>query len=64
MNGQILLSTKEVTKLINRSESTLYRWWKIQGFFPAPILLGNGRACAWTKESVDNWLALKSTPTT
>jgi predicted DNA-binding transcriptional regulator AlpA len=54
-----LLSIKEVTKIINRSETTLYRWWKIKGFFPKPIIY-NGRAVAWTEEAVQQWIKSNS----
>ena len=50
-----LLSPKEVAKIINRSETTLYRWWKLKGFFPKPILYNN-RACAWDEEVVKQWI--------
>lgn len=50
-----LLSTKEVAKIINRSTTTLYRWWKIEGFFPKPIL-HNGKAVAWNEETVQQWV--------
>ena len=53
-----LLSTKEVTKIVGRSPTTLRRWWR-SGAFPVPHIY-RGKARGWNEEAVKKWLENES----
>ncbi|WP_274617009.1 helix-turn-helix transcriptional regulator [Vibrio furnissii] len=49
-----ILSPQEVCEMMNRSLSTLNRWWKA-GRFPRP-LQNQGRTWGWSADAIDDWL--------
>lgn len=54
----ILVSQKEVLKLIGvRSRETLDRWIR-QGLFPPPVRVGGGRL-RWVLAEVEAWIEVK-----
>ena len=49
-----LLKLAEVTRMLNISRSSLYKWME-EGSFPRPIKLGI-TACRWHRQDVETWL--------
>ena len=53
-----VLSGGDVAILLGRSKKTIWRWWRKDKIFPAPIQI-NGRCIGWRRSTIDNFLDQK-----
>lgn len=58
MDKDTLLTTHEVTELVQVSRPTLYRWMG-QGYFPHPVK--HGTQNRWLYQEVQAWLDARKT---
>ena len=54
MNKPIYIRKKEVARLLNVSESTVYRWNKIR-YIPSSFQLGPNRV-VWDRHEIEAWV--------
>ncbi|WP_159821545.1 helix-turn-helix transcriptional regulator [Colwellia sp. 20A7] len=54
MKEKLILNINDITTLIGKSKSTLFRWVNA-GIFPKPMKRGN-HFIGWRREAINAWL--------
>ncbi|MEZ8127959.1 helix-turn-helix transcriptional regulator [Enterovibrio norvegicus] len=55
MSHEVIILPDEMESIVGRNRKTIWRWWRKEKSFPAPIQI-NGRAIGWREADYQAWL--------